>query len=139
MRGISRSLLISSDMAHAVHPNYADKHDKQHRPALGGGPVIKVNANQSYASDGPTTAAFSEACRALGITPQYFSSRNDMPCGSTIGPITAARLGLRTVDVGNPMLSMHSCREMAAVSDVSPMIQVLTRVFSEFSGLDSAT
>jgi aspartyl aminopeptidase len=137
-RAISRSLLVSADMAHAVHPNYPDKHDKQHRPMLGAGPVIKVNVNQSYASDGPAVAAFSAACRAVDVAPQHFSSRNDSPCGSTIGPISAARLGLRTVDVGNPMLSMHSCREMAAVADVAPMIRVLSRLFSEFNGFDSA-
>ncbi|MEO6603118.1 MAG: M18 family aminopeptidase [Polyangiaceae bacterium] len=136
-RAVSRSLLVSADMAHAVHPNYADKHDKQHRPLLGKGPVIKVNVNQAYASDAPSVAAFGAACRAVGVVPQYFSSRNDSPCGSTIGPISAARLGLRTVDVGSPMLSMHSCREMAAVSDVAPMIRVLTRLFSEFKGFDS--
>ena len=137
-RAISRSLLVSADMAHAVHPNYPDKHDKQHRPLLGAGPVIKVNVNQSYASDGPAVAAFRAACRAVDVTPQHFSSRNDMPCGSTIGPISAARLGVRAVDVGNPMLSMHSCREMAAERDVEPMIRVLTRLLSEFRGLDSA-
>lgn len=136
-RAIARSLLVSADMAHAVHPNYPDKHDKQHRPVLGKGPVIKVNVNQSYASDAPSIAAFAAACRAVDVAPQYFSSRNDSPCGSTIGPISAARLGMRTVDVGNPMLSMHSCREMAAVSDVVPMIRVLTRLFSEFHGFDS--
>jgi aspartyl aminopeptidase len=138
-RAISRSLFVSADMAHAVHPNYADKHDKQHRPMLGAGPVIKVNVNQSYASDGPAAAAFIAACRAVEVSPQYFSARNDMPCGSTIGPISAARLGMRTVDVGNPMLSMHSCREMAAVSDVAPMIRVLTGLLSSFTGLDSTT
>jgi aspartyl aminopeptidase len=137
-RAISRSLMVSADMAHAVHPNYPDKHDKQHRPMLAAGPVIKVNVNQSYASDGPGVAAFAAACRAVDVVPQHFSARNDSPCGSTIGPISAARLGMRTVDVGNPMLSMHSCREMAAVADVAPMIRVLTGLFSNFSGLDSA-
>lgn len=130
-RAFSRSLLISADMAHAVHPNYADRHEKQHQPKLGHGPVIKVNVNQSYATDGPGAAVFREACESVGITPQYFVSRSDMPCGSTIGPITAARLGLRGVDVGNPMLSMHSCREMAGTRDVNPMIRVLTALFSE--------
>ncbi len=138
-RAISRSLLVSADMAHAVHPNYADKHDKQHRPVLGAGPVIKVNANQSYATDGPAAAAFNAACRRVDVTPQHFSSRNDMACGSTIGPISAARLGVRAIDVGTPMLGMHSCREMAAVSDVAPMIRVLTSLFSGFAGLDSAS
>ena len=138
-RAISRSLLVSTDMAHAVHPNYPDKHDKQHRPLLGGGPVIKVNVNQSYATDGPAAAAFSAACRAADVKPQYFSSRNDTPCGSTIGPISAARLGVRAVDVGNPMLSMHSCREMAAVRDVAPMVRVLTQLLADFKSLDSAS
>lgn len=127
-RALARSLLVSADMAHALHPNYGDKHDKLHAPRLGAGPVIKVNANQSYATDGPSTAFFAAACRDVGVTPQYFTSRNDMPCGSTIGPISAAMLGLRTVDVGSPMHSMHSCREGAAVADVEPMIRVLTHV-----------
>ncbi len=127
-RAFARSLLVSADMAHAVHPNYADKHDKQHRPVLGKGPVLKFNVNQSYATEASGAAAFVAACRSEGLTPQRFVSRNDMPCGSTIGPISAARLGIRTVDVGNPMLSMHSCREMAAVSDVEPMIRVLRRL-----------
>jgi aspartyl aminopeptidase len=126
-RALALSLMVSADMAHAVHPNYADKHDKQHRPLIGGGPVIKLNANQSYATDAVSHGAFVEACREVGITPQYFVSRNDFPCGSTIGPISAARLGIRTIDVGNPMLSMHSCREMAGARDVEPMIRVLTR------------
>lgn len=130
VRAFSQSLLISADMAHGVHPNYSDKHDRQHRPLLGAGPVLKVNSNQSYATDGPGAAAFVRACRAADVEPQHFVARNDMPCGSTIGPITAARLGIRTVDVGNPMLSMHSCREMSAVADVEPMIRVLTQLLS---------
>ena len=125
-RAASRSLLISADMAHAVHPNYADRHEPGHRPRLGGGPVIKVNANQSYASDAETAGLFSTLCREVGVEPQHFVSRSDLRCGSTIGPISAARVGIRTVDVGNPMLSMHSCREMAGAADVAPMIDVLT-------------
>ncbi|HEX7669186.1 MAG TPA: M18 family aminopeptidase, partial [Polyangiaceae bacterium] len=124
-RAFARSLLVSADMAHAIHPNHADKHDREHAPKLGGGPVIKVNASQSYATDAPGAALFERACREAGFTPQRFVSRNDMRCGSTIGPISAARLGMRTVDVGNPMLSMHSCREVAASSDVPRMIQAL--------------
>jgi aspartyl aminopeptidase len=135
-RAVARSLLVSADMAHAVHPNYADKHDRQHRPVLGKGPVVKTNVNQSYATDGPAQGAFVEACRAEGFSPQHFVSRNDMPCGSTIGPITAARLGLRTVDVGNPMLSMHSCREMAGSEDPVLMTRVLRRLLVEPQALD---
>ncbi|MEE8556658.1 MAG: M18 family aminopeptidase [Myxococcota bacterium] len=124
-RGLASSILISVDMAHAVHPNYADKHDGEHRPVVGKGPVIKTNSNQAYSSDAVTTARFTAICSDEGIEPQHFVSRSDMPCGSTIGPITAARVGVRTVDVGNPMLSMHSCREMAGSADVDPMVRVL--------------
>jgi aspartyl aminopeptidase len=127
-RALARSLIVSADMAHAVHPNYADKHDKQHQPKLGSGPVIKTNASQAYATDAVGAAVFEEACREAGVTPQRFVSRNDLVCGSTIGPISAARLGVRTVDVGNPMLSMHSCREMSGSRDVAPMIFALTAV-----------
>ncbi len=124
-RALARSFLVSVDMAHAVHPNYADRHEPEHRPAIGQGPVVKMNAGQSYASDAETAGRFRSVCADLGIEPQYFVSRSDLPCGSTIGPITAARAGIRTVDVGNPMLSMHSCREMAGTRDVEPMIRVL--------------
>jgi aspartyl aminopeptidase len=124
-RALSRSTLISVDMAHAVHPNYPDRHEPKHRPVIGRGPVIKTNANQSYASDAQTAGLFAGMCDRLGIEPQHFVSRSDLGCGSTIGPITAARIGIRTVDVGNPMLSMHSCREMAGAADVEPMIDVL--------------
>lgn len=130
-RALARSFFVSADMAHAVHPNYPDKHDKQHRPVLGGGPLVKVNANQSYATDGIAHGAFVDACRAEGISPQVFVSRNDQPCGSTIGPITAARLGIRTIDVGNPMLAMHSCRETCGTHDGPLMTRVLTRILRE--------
>lgn len=137
-RAIAGSLLVSADMAHALHPNYPDKHDKQHRPVLGQGPVLKVNASQRYATDGPTGARFRSACARVGVTPQHFVSRNDIGCGSTIGPIAAAGLGLRSVDVGGPLLSMHSCREMAASADVPSMIRVLTSLFNHYEPLDPA-
>ena len=138
-RAIAGSLLVSADMAHAVHPNYPDKHDKQHRPVLGKGPVLKVNVSQRYVIDGPTAARFRTACARSGVEPQHFVSRNDISCGSTIGPIAAAGLGLRAVDVGGPMLSMHSCREMAASADVPVMIRVLTALFDDFTPMDPAT
>ncbi len=128
-RAAARSMMISADMAHAVHPNYADRHEPGHLPRLGAGPVVKVNAGQAYASDAAGIALFTSLCRDAGIEPQHFASRSDLRCGSTIGPITAARVGLPTVDVGNPMLSMHSCRELAARADVAPMIDVLTSFF----------
>lgn len=129
-RALARSLLVSADMAHAIHPNYADKHDSQHAPRLGAGPVLKVNASQSYATDAPGAALFERACRKAGFAAQRFVSRNDMRCGSTIGPISSSRLGMRTVDVGNPMLSMHSCREVAATRDVAKLIQALSAVLA---------
>jgi len=129
-RAVARSFLISADMAHAVHPNYADKHERGHRPVLGAGPVLKSNASQSYATDGETLARFTLVCRAAGVTPQHFVSRSDLACGSTIGPISAAETGIRTVDVGNPLLSMHSVREMAASADVSAMQSVLDQFFA---------
>lgn len=124
-RALASSTLVSVDMAHAVHPNYADKHEPGHRPVIGRGPVIKVNANQAYASDAETAGMLASVCERVGVEPQHFVSRSDLGCGSTIGPITAARVGVRTVDVGSPMLAMHSCREMAGSEDVAPMIAVL--------------
>jgi len=129
-RAIQRSFLVSADMAHAVHPNYADKHEPRHQPLLGQGPVIKSNVNQSYATDAESFGLFATLCREAEVTPQVFVTRTDLGCGSTIGPITAGQLGIKTVDVGNPMLSMHSIREMAATADVEKMIRVLGRLFA---------
>ena len=130
-RAISRSWLISADMAHAVHPNYADRHEPGHRPRIGSGPVIKTNSNQSYATDAESAGFFRSLCDRVDVTPQDFVTRSDLGCGSTIGPISAARVGIRTVDVGSPMLSMHSCREMAGSGDVAPMIAVLSEFFGD--------
>jgi aspartyl aminopeptidase len=122
-RAMARSLLVSADMAHGVHPNYPDQHEPQHAPQVNRGLVIKSNANQSYATDGATAAAIELCCEEAGFTPQRFVVRSDLPCGSTIGPITAAELGVPTVDVGAPMLSMHSCREMSGTLDVHLAIE----------------
>lgn len=128
-RAQARSLLLSADMAHAIHPNYSDKHDEEHRPTLGGGPVLKTNVNQSYSMDVGAIAAVENASRSAHLTLQKFVSRNDIPCGSTIGPITAARTGIRTADIGSPMLSMHSCREVMATSDIVPTINLMKAWF----------
>jgi aspartyl aminopeptidase len=136
-RAAARSLLISADMAHAVHPNFADKHEPGHRPRLGGGPVLKVNANHSYASDGVGIAHVTALCRSLGVTPQHFVTRSDIACGSTIGPLAAASVGIRAVDLGSPMLSMHSCRELAATDDVAPMIALLSAFYAAPLALDA--
>lgn len=128
-RAVAHSFCISADMAHAVHPNYTDRHDPLHMPVIGGGPVIKSNVNWRYASDSRSMAFFIELCRRADISYQNFVSRSDIVCGSTIGPITAAELGVSTVDVGNPMLSMHSVREQAGVTDHIAMIEVLKKFF----------
>ncbi|MCL4821843.1 MAG: M18 family aminopeptidase [Vicinamibacteria bacterium] len=129
-RALARSLCVSADMAHGVHPNYADLHEPQHAPKLGGGPVIKLNSNQRYATNGATALRFERAARAAGVAVQRFVMRSDLPCGSTIGPITAARLGVATVDVGNPMLSMHSIRELASSQDQAAMVAALSALFA---------
>ena len=129
-RAIANSWLLSLDMAHAVHPNYVDKHEKHHAPILGAGPVIKEHAEQRYATDAHTTALFRLACEAVGVKPQDFVIRTDLACGSTIGPISSAELGIKTVDIGNPMLSMHSIREQCAAADTAQMIAVLTHALS---------
>jgi aspartyl aminopeptidase len=116
-RALAASLAVSADMAHGVHPNYADRHDPAHRPMPNGGPVVKVNANQRYATDATTTAPFVAACERAGVPWQVFVARNTIPCGSTIGPITATRLGVATVDVGCAQLSMHSARELCGAHD----------------------
>ncbi len=129
-RATARSMLVSADMAHAVHPNYADRHEPSHLPALGGGPVLKVNANQAYATDARSGGWFTARCAEAGVPVQHFVTRADLPCGSTIGPLTATRLGISTVDVGAPMLAMHSCRELASVVDVPLMVAALTACLS---------
>ncbi|WP_174256940.1 M18 family aminopeptidase [Myxococcus xanthus] len=129
-RAIAHSFLVSADMAHAIHPNYPSLHEPKHQPHMGAGPVIKSNVNQSYATDGESWAFFTALCREAGVTPQHFVTRTDLGCGSTIGPISAGQLGIRTVDVGNPMLSMHSIREMACATDVAQMVAVLSRLFA---------
>ena len=113
----SRSSCISADNAHAIHPNYPERHDHAHAPLVNSGPAIKVNVNQRYATSATTAQRFASVCASAGVPTQVFSSRNNMPCGSTIGPITATRLGIDTVDVGIPQLSMHSARELCGVDD----------------------
>lgn len=116
-RAFAASLHVSSDVGHAVHPNYAERHDPANHPVAGGGPILKINANQRYATDAHGAAVWSVACATAGVPTQEFVSSNTLPCGSTIGPISATRLGIRTVDIGVPILSMHSARELTAVVD----------------------
>ncbi|KAJ1654908.1 hypothetical protein GGF38_004858 [Coemansia sp. RSA 25] len=129
--------MISSDVTHAVHPNYSEKHEENHRPELQKGPSIKVNANQSYATTAVTSTILKDIARRNGIPIQEFVVRNDSPCGSTIGPMLSAQLGLRTVDMGNPLLSMHSIREVCGTDDVGLAVKLFEHFFKEFAGLDA--
>ncbi|MFF2623866.1 M18 family aminopeptidase [Oerskovia jenensis] len=129
-RALAGSLCVSSDVGHSVHPNYPERHDPANRPVAGGGPILKINANQRYATDAHGAAAWAAACAAAGVPSQEFVSENTVPCGSTIGPLTATRLGIRTVDVGAPILSMHSARELTAVADPYYLSRAIGRVFA---------
>ena len=129
-RMFARSLCVSADMAHAVHPNYPEKHEARHKPKLNAGPVIKVNSQQRYATSATTNYLFKSLAEGVNVPVQQYVNRTDMPCGSTIGPIASTLLGVRTVDVGNPMLSMHSCREMAGSGDAALMEKVLDAFFT---------
>lgn len=130
LRALAVSACISADNAHAVHPNYTDRHDPDHRPMVNAGPAIKINSNQRYATSSATAAMFRRACEDAGVPFQVFVSRNNVPCGSTIGPITATRLGIPTVDVGIPQLSMHSARELCGVLDPPALSAALQAVFT---------
>lgn len=136
-RAMRNSFLVSADMAHALHPNYSEKHDPEHQPRMHGGLVLKHNHNQRYATNAVSATLFREVARRHGIPVQEFSVRNDMPCGSTIGPILASALGCRTVDCGIAQLSMHSIREQCGTDDVAIAYDHFLAFFREFSALDA--
>ncbi|GLO48130.1 MULTISPECIES: M18 family aminopeptidase [Pseudomonas] len=129
VRTIQRSLMVSADNAHGVHPNYADKHDGNHGPKLNAGPVIKVNNNQRYATNSETAGFFRHLCMAEEVPVQSFVVRSDMGCGSTIGPIAASHLGVRTVDIGLPTFAMHSIRELCGSHDLAHLVKVLSAFY----------
>ncbi|MSR14281.1 MAG: M18 family aminopeptidase [Gammaproteobacteria bacterium] len=132
-RAMAQSMLVSTDNAHGIHPNFADKHDAKHGPLLNLGPALKTNANQSYATNSESAAVIQHAAARANVTLQAFVARADMGCGSTIGPLAATRLGVRTVDVGVPTFAMHSIRELAGSADA----YALYRVVREFFALES--
>lgn len=125
-----RSMMISADNAHGIHPNYADRHDSNHGPLLNRGPVIKINANQRYASNSETTGLFRMLAAAEDVPVQSFVVRTDMACGSTIGPITAGATGVRTLDIGVPTFAMHSVRELAGTCDAADLCRILQRFYN---------
>ena len=129
-RAIAASVCASGDMAHATHPNYAERHEGLHHIAIGGGPVLKVNVNLRYATDAPGAAVFARACEQAGVPLQRYEHRADLPCGSTIGPLSAARTGMLTVDVGAPQLAMHSARELMGTADVDTYARALSAFLS---------
>lgn len=129
-QALARSFMISADAGHAIHPNYPGLHDPDHQPQLNAGPLLKVNANQRYTTEGPGAARWRRICRAAGVPTQVFVSNNSVPCGSTIGPLAATRLGIESVDVGVPLLSMHSAREMGGVRDAAWLGQALAAFYS---------
>jgi aspartyl aminopeptidase len=126
---MQRSMMISADNAHGVHPSYPDKHDERHGPLINGGPVIKVNASQRYASSSDGAALFRVLARQQGVEVQSFAMRADMACGSTIGPITAGELGVTTLDIGVPTFAMHSIRELAGSDDAWALQKILSAYF----------
>lgn len=129
---LEKSFFVSMDMAHALNPVYPEKHDPKHAPILGQGIVLKQNAQKRYATDVFSSAVFKQICSKAGVSYQNFISRNDLPCGSTIGPSISSTLGVSTVDIGEPMLSMHSIREMSSVQDHQQMIKFLASLFKDY-------
>ena len=125
------SRCLSVDVTHAAHPNYLGHHDPGHRTLPNGGPALKVNANQRYATDAPGAAAWQRACRDAGVPTQVFVGKNTVPCGTTVGPMLATRLGIRTVDVGIPVLSMHSARELCGVEDPGHLAAAATAFLTD--------
>jgi aspartyl aminopeptidase len=130
LRRLPGSMVASADMAHATHPNYPERHEPGHLIAINGGPVLKVHPNLRYATDGRTAAAFALACSQAGVPLQRYEHRADLPCGSTIGPMTSARTGIPTVDVGAPQLAMHSAREFMGANDVAAYAAALRAFLS---------
>jgi len=135
-QSISKSFLISADMSHGIHPNYSSRYQDEHKPALNGGIVIKLNAGQKYASDALGAFFIKKLAALKDRTCQEFQVRNDSPCGSTVGPFLS-KLGVRTVDIGIAQLAMHSIREMCGTQDVQAYLDLFGAFYESFSKLDA--
>lgn len=129
-RAVERSFMISADMAHAIHPNYPEKHDPTNHPVMGGGPVIKINANQKYVTDAQSAAVFAEVCKEAGVPVQYFVNHSDSAGGSTLGNILTSQMPMKGVDMGNPMWGMHSCRETVCGKDQEYVCKAFAKFFN---------
>jgi len=125
-------------MAHAGHPNYEKKYEKEHQPRINAGPVIKTNANQRYATNAFGNVLLGKTAQLAGVPLQKFVVRNDSPCGSTIGPMIAANLGIQTLDIGNPQLSMHSIRETGGTKDIEYAIKLYNAFFTHFEEIEKS-
>lgn len=136
-RSLATSFLVSADMAHSVNPNYAGKYEKQHKPEMNKGTVVKINANARYATNSPGIVMLEEMARKAGVPLQLFVVSNDSPCGSTIGPMLSGSLGMRTLDLGNPQLSMHSIRECGGVYDVEHAIKLFTEFYKHYGAMEA--
>ena len=137
LRSLSKSLLVSTDNAHGVHPNFSDKHESNHGPILNHGPTIKFNANQRYATNSETAGYFKALCQKINVPIQEFVNRADMACGSTIGPITAKEIGINTVDIGVPTFAMHSIRELGGADDAFNLMRGLSAFYQDEGPLGS--
>lgn len=136
-RTLATSFLVSADMAHSVHPNYAGKYEKLHRPEMNKGTVVKINANSRYATNSPGIVMIEEMAKKAGVPLQLFVVSNESPCGSTIGPMLAGALGMRTLDLGNPQLSMHSIRECGGIYDVEHALKLFTAFYQHYGAMES--
>lgn len=135
---LSKSFIVSSDMAHGVHPNYPEFYESEMRPLLNGGPVIKINANQRYVTNSAGILLMKKIADKAKVPMQLFTVKNDSPCGSTIGPFLSAKLGVRTLDLGNPQLSMHSIRETGGAYDIEKLIYLFESFFEHYSQLEES-
>lgn len=135
-QALHKSFMVSADMAHSLHPNYNEKHQNSHQPMINKGVVLKTNENQRYTTDSVSRTILKQICEMNQVRVQDLIVKNDSPCGSTIGPIMATRLGVKSIDVGAPMIAMHSIKEMAGVLDIHDYLRMFTGFFKHFESIN---